>query len=180
MYRLAVVGGVLQLYLVKSCWDSGDIFVTSWRSFADSLNGCTSEPSSAYLCSWKAQLQSAGLNYFCVQIHQAEIPRVNSSEGPQQLCRITCGIAGPVPGMPRGWLMTRAWPNVPVQFGFFFFFPFLTDNDRVVLSRRQRCCFSHDGRSVRLAFDGRVCRSVGCTMAALFPFVAGRWIVCSP
>lgn len=59
-------------------WNSSNIFITSLRFRTNSLNGCTSEPLSGYLCSRKAQLQLAGLNYFCVHIHQAEMARVNS------------------------------------------------------------------------------------------------------
>lgn len=86
--------------------NSSNIFITSLRFRTNSLSGCTSEPLSGYLCSCKAQLQSAGLNYFCVHIHQAEIARVNSCEGLQQLCRITDvkGTAGPVRKHP-GWMV---------------------------------------------------------------------------
>lgn len=55
--------------------NSSNIFTTSLQPGSNSLNGCTSAPLSGYLCSWKAQLQPARLNYSCVHIHQAEIAK---------------------------------------------------------------------------------------------------------
>lgn len=100
---------IWQLSPVSCCivfiLNSSNIFITSLQLGTNSLNGSTSEPLSGYLCSWKAQLQAVELDYFCVHIHQAEIPRVNSSDGLQQLCRITdveC-TAGPV--LQTHWML---------------------------------------------------------------------------